>query len=108
MAGNIPSADAEEWRVFFKAGEVVYEAWAAGSVHTEWTKLTASERVAWSRLARIVDKIEVIVPYVTATLGPGNIVQAKENPDWFEVHGGRLESSRSQLTHLLKLAQEMK
>lgn len=70
-------------------------------------------------LERLIEKIETIVPYVTATINPrgGNVFQVgrligandPENcKDWVAVHAGRAGSSTNQLEHLLKMAREMK
>lgn len=58
-------------------------------------------------LAALVDMIEMIVPYVTATLSTGNRFPGKM-PDWVEISKGRCISSERQLEQLLKLAKEMR
>jgi hypothetical protein len=60
------------------------------------------------KLARLIQSIETIVPYVTATLGTGNTFRSATRPDWIEVHGGRASSSANQLESLLREAREMK
>jgi hypothetical protein len=67
-------------------------------------------------LATLIDRIITIVPYVTATIGPGNTfdIEKMRHPfkgaakDWVAVHRGRASSSRNQLASLLKEAQAMK
>lgn len=61
-------------------------------------------------LKKLIEKIETIVPYVTATIDPrgGNTFHSEKRSEWIEVHGGRAGSSTNQLEHLLKLAREMK
>lgn len=60
------------------------------------------------KLAELIRKIEVIVPYVTATLGPGNRFPSPRQPDWVEIHGGRCVSSERQLESLLATARSFK
>lgn len=60
------------------------------------------------KLAELIRKIEIIVPYVTATLGSGNRFPSKERPDWVEIHGGRCGSSERQLESLLATARSFK
>lgn len=52
----------------------------------------------------LVEKVEQVVPYVLATISPGNTFRT-ENSDWTKIHTGRMESSYRQLTNLLDLAQ---
>lgn len=60
------------------------------------------------KLAKLIQNIEESVPYIEATLSPGNHFKSKERPDWIEIHGGRASSSYNQLKHLLNLAIEFK
>lgn len=71
-------------------------------------KMTDSDK-----LRLLIDKIESIVPYVTATfpyennLAKNNSVTTS-NPDFVAIHGGRAASSTRQLESLLKFARELK
>lgn len=59
-------------------------------------------------LSRLIERIENIVPYITATIGPGCTFPSKQRSDWIEIHKGRAFSSRNQLENLLKEAQRIK
>ncbi len=66
------------------------------------------------QLDKLIERIEQIVPYVTATLGRGNTftIQKMEGygdpKDWVGVHAGRARSSEVQLDNLLKEARALK
>jgi hypothetical protein len=67
-------------------------------------------------LTALIERIETIVPYVAATIGPGNTfdIEKMRSPfkgtakDWVAIHRGRASSARNQLASLLKEAQAMK
>ena len=65
-------------------------------------------------LKKLIDRIEQIVPYVTATIGRGNgfaihKMEGHGDPkEWRAVHAGRAHSSEVQLDNLLREAREMK
>ena len=61
---------------------------------------------AQKKLERLREKVRSVVPYVTATLGPGSTIPSEKRKDWVEVHKGRAFSSNNQLEGLLKLANE--
>lgn len=46
------------------------------------------------------------VPYVRATISPGNHFESKTRPGWIEIHAGRADSSYHFLDQLEKLAKE--
>lgn len=58
-------------------------------------------------LNKLIERIEAIVPYVTATLSSGSSVETSD-PDWAAVHRGRAVSSCRQLEGLLKQAKAIK
>lgn len=69
------------------------------------------------KLARLIEQIKIIVPYVTATISPNNAfgverITGAADPnntlDWMAIHKGRASSSMRQLEHLLHLVKEMK
>jgi len=60
------------------------------------------------KLNALIGKIETVVPYVAATLAPGNRFPSKERPAWVEIHGGRCSSSVNQLEWLLKEAKSLR
>lgn len=68
------------------------------------------------KLARLIEKIKTIVPYVNATIAennsfrPGSLIGAhnsSDTKDWMAIHRGRAGSSHNQLKNLLLLAMEM-
>lgn len=59
------------------------------------------------KVLALIDKIEAYVPYVEATIAPGNFFQS-DNPDWVQIHKGRAGSSRNQLKIILEQARELK
>lgn len=62
-----------------------------------------SALVAMARkLLRLQEKIETIVPYVTATLHG----LPTDERDWIRIHRGRANSSERQLNYLLKDSKE--
>jgi hypothetical protein len=71
-------------------------------------KMTDAEK-----LKLLLDKCEEIVPYVLATLPYESQAVTKHNVTcdthgYVAIHGGRAVSSTRQLTHLLKLVEELK
>ncbi len=46
--------------------------------------------------------IEQTVPYVQATINPGNTFPSKERPGWVEIHDGRAHSSERQLEGIME------
>jgi hypothetical protein len=61
-------------------------------------------------LAQLIQRVENVVPYVTATLGVPGLASAVEtkDPEWKAVHIGRANSSYQQLSNLLDLAKKLK
>jgi hypothetical protein len=59
-------------------------------------------------LTKLIERVEQVVPYVLATLSPGNRIRVPDKPDWVQVHKGRCFSSNNQLEILLREAQELK
>jgi epoxyqueuosine reductase QueG len=61
-------------------------------------------------ISKLYDKLKssVIsaVPYVRATISPGNHFKSKERPDWIEIHAGRADQSCRFLDQLQQLAKE--
>ena len=53
---------------------------------------------------RLKELINIIVPYVTATLSEGCTFPSSKRNGWREVHEGRMKSSINQLEELLEEA----
>jgi hypothetical protein len=60
------------------------------------------------KLGKLIDHIEQVVPYVTATLGPGNRLTVEGHTEWTGIHKGRCFSSHRQLEQLVGEARKMK
>lgn len=52
-------------------------------------------------MVKVLEHVAVVVPYVTATISPGNTFPTKRD-EWVEVHAGRAASSCRQLEGLRK------
>jgi len=69
------------------------------------------------KLARLIEQIKTIVPYVNATIATNNAFNIERlgspaadpsnTKDWVAIHKGRAQSSHRQLEYLLKLAMEL-
>lgn len=65
--------------------------------------LTDSEK-----LQQLIEAIENSVPYVAATISPGNCLRNTDDKDWVGVHHGRVMCSRQHLERLMEKVKSFK